>query len=217
MLGPRPEVLKVNNMAEFCVDLVNSRLDAGSGQSSWALWTSFKDVCLKFNSTGLRIFGCIDPSFMRQSPSHNYRLIPNFWNSNSPTDYLLPHQGMFQDSVNTVSSISWVPMWSPQIWSKQKLIKPVITTWGIFVLGARLGLAAAVLQYNSATHVVDYKTVVYFLHKVHEGSPLQKLGLVLPCGPPIYCTSTMTWAVDWQKAWIDKGFPDKPLSSFFFL
>ena len=37
MLRPRPEVLKVNNMAEFFVDLVNSRLDAGSGQSSWAL------------------------------------------------------------------------------------------------------------------------------------------------------------------------------------
>jgi len=35
-------------------------------------------------------------------------------------------------------------------------------------------MAAAVLQYNSATHVVDYKTVVYFLHKadIPEECPL---------------------------------------------
>ena len=134
---------------------------------------------------------------MRQYPSHNYRLIPNFWNSK------LTHQIIcYRTRECFKSAWTWCrPFRECQCEAlksdpSKRLIKPVIITWGIFVLGARLGLAATVLQYNSATHVVDYKTVVYFLHKVHEESPLQKLGLVLPCGP--HCTSTMTWAVDWQ-------------------
>jgi len=87
---------------------------------------------------------------MRQYPSHNYRLIPNFWNSK------LTHQIICYRTRECFKS-AWTrcrPFRECQCEAlksdpSKRLIKPVITTWGIFVLGARLGLAAAVLQYNS--------------------------------------------------------------------